>query len=104
MRATPAWAPPPAAGILPGPYRIPALAYDAYAVATNKCPAGAYRGVGMALGTFVRERVVDMIARRAGLDPAEVRRRNMIDRADLPFTSASGLVIDSGDFKASLPH
>jgi aerobic carbon-monoxide dehydrogenase large subunit len=91
-----------AAGILPGPYRIPALAYDAYAVATNKCPAGAYRGVGMALGTFVRERVVDMIARRAGLDPAEVRRRNIIDRAELPFTSASGLVIDSGDFKASL--
>jgi aerobic carbon-monoxide dehydrogenase large subunit len=91
-----------AAGILPGPYRIPALAYDAYAVATNKCPAGAYRGVGMALGTFVRERVVDMIARRAGLDPAEVRRRNVIDVKEVPFTSASGLVIDSGDPKESL--
>ena len=91
-----------AAGILPGPYRIPALAYDAYAVATNKCPAGAYRGVGMALGTFVRERVVDMVARRAGLDPAEVRRRNILDTTELPFTSASGLVVDSGDFKASL--
>jgi aerobic carbon-monoxide dehydrogenase large subunit len=87
-----------AAGILPGPYRIPALAYDAYAVATNKCPAGAYRGVGMALGTFVRERVVDMVARRAGLDPAEVRRRNFIDVKELPFTTASGLVVDSGDF------
>ena len=91
-----------AAGILPGPYRIPALAYDAYAVATNKCPAGAYRGVGMALGTFVRERVVDMIARRLGLDPAEVRRRNFYDRKELPFQSASGLVIDSGDPKESL--
>jgi carbon-monoxide dehydrogenase large subunit len=91
-----------AAGILPGPYRIPALAYDAYAVATNKCPAGAYRGVGMALGTFVRERVVDMIARRAGLDPAEVRRRNLIDASELPFASASGLVIDSGNPKESL--
>lgn len=90
-----------AAGILPGPYRIPALAYDAYAVATNKCPAGAYRGVGMALGTFVRERVVDMIARRAGLDPAEVRRRNFIDATELPFATASGLVIDSGDPKDS---
>ena len=54
-----------AAGILPGPYKIGALAYEAYAVATNKCPAGAYRGVGMALGTFVRERVVDMIAQRS---------------------------------------
>ncbi len=90
-----------AAGILPGPYRIPALAYDAYAVATNKCPAGAYRGVGMALGTFVRERVVDMIARRAGLDPADVRRRNFIDAAALPFATASGLVVDSGDPKDS---
>jgi carbon-monoxide dehydrogenase large subunit len=91
-----------AAGILPGPYRIPALAYDAYAVATNKCPAGAYRGVGMALGTFVRERVIDMVARRTGIDPAEVRRRNFIDARELPFTTASGLVVDSGDPAASL--
>jgi carbon-monoxide dehydrogenase large subunit len=86
-----------AAGILPGPYRLAAYAYDAYAVATNKCPAGAYRGVGMALGTFVRERIVDMVARRAGLDPAEVRRRNFVDTAALPFATASGIVIDSGD-------
>jgi len=91
-----------AAGILPGPYRFPALAYDAYAVATNKCPAGAYRGVGMALGTFVRERVVDMVARRTGLDPAEVRRRNFIEARELPFITASGLVIDSGDPGAAL--
>ncbi len=91
-----------AAGILPGPYRIPALAYDAYAVATNKCPAGAYRGVGMALGTFVRERVVDMVARVTGVDPAEARRRNFIDARELPFVTASGLVVDSGDPAASL--
>ena len=91
-----------AAGILPGPYKIGALAYEAYAVATNKCPAGAYRGVGMALGTFVRERLVDMVARRAGLDPAEVRRRNFVDASELPFATASGLVVDSGDFKQSL--
>jgi carbon-monoxide dehydrogenase large subunit len=91
-----------AAGILPGPYRFAALAYDAYAVATNKCPAGAYRGVGMALGTFVRERAVDMLARQTGLDPAEVRRRNLVDVTELPFATASGLVIDSGDPKASL--
>jgi carbon-monoxide dehydrogenase large subunit len=91
-----------AAGILPGPYRVPALAYDAYAVATNKCPAGAYRGVGMALATFVRERLIDIVARRASLDPADVRVRNFYDTKDLPFTTASGLVIDSGDPKASL--
>ncbi len=90
-----------AAGILPGPYRIPALAYDAYAITTNKCPAGAYRGVGMALATFVRERVVDMIAAKAGLDPADVRRRNFIETAQMPFTTASGLVVDSGDPRGS---
>ena len=91
-----------AAGILPGPYKIGALAYEAYAVATNKCPAGAYRGVGMALGTFVRERVVDMVARRAGLDPIDVRRRNFVDVSELPFQTASGLIVDSGDPKQSL--
>ncbi len=90
-----------AAGILPGPYKISALAYDAYAVATNKCPAGAYRGVGMALGTFVRERLVDMVARRAGLDPADVRRRNFVDARELPFATASGLVVDSGNPRES---
>jgi aerobic carbon-monoxide dehydrogenase large subunit len=90
-----------AAGILPGPYRVAALAYDAYAVATNKCPAGAYRGVGMALGTFVRERLVDMVARRAGLDPVDVRRRNFVEASELPFTTASGLVVDSGDPRQS---
>jgi carbon-monoxide dehydrogenase large subunit len=91
-----------AAGILPGPYKLAALAYDAYAIATNKCPAGAYRGVGMALGTFVRERLVDMVARRAGLDPADVRRRNFIDVGELPFATASGLVVDSGNPRDSL--
>jgi len=91
-----------AAGILPGPYKLAALGYDAYAVATNKCPAGAYRGVGMALGTFVRERLVDMVARRAGLDPAEVRRRNFVEASELPFATASGLVVDSGNPREAL--
>jgi carbon-monoxide dehydrogenase large subunit len=86
-----------AVGIIPGPYRFEAYAYDAYAVATNKSPLGAYRGVGMAFGTLVRERVVDMIARRTGLDPADVRRRNFVQASQLPFATASGLVVDSGD-------
>jgi carbon-monoxide dehydrogenase large subunit len=86
-----------AVGIIPGAYRFGAYAYDAYAVATNKAPVGAYRGVGMAFGTLVRERAVDMLARRTGLDPAEVRRRNFIAVKELPFTTASGLVVDSGD-------
>jgi carbon-monoxide dehydrogenase large subunit len=91
-----------AVGILPGPYRISGYRYDAYAVATNKCPTGAYRGVGMVLGTLVRERMVDMVARATGLDPAEVRRRNFIPPTELPFATASGLVMDSGNPAASL--
>jgi carbon-monoxide dehydrogenase large subunit len=90
-----------AAGIMPGPYRMGAFAYEAYAVATNKSPSGAYRGVGMSLGTFVRERVVDMVARRTGLDPAAIRRRNFFETSELPFTTASGLVVDSGDSPAA---
>lgn len=91
-----------ALAIFPGPYRIAALSCDLYAVATNKCPVGAYRGVGMALATFVRERVVDIVARRAGIDPAEVRRRNVIGAGELPYPTVSGPVLDTGDPKGSL--
>jgi hypothetical protein len=90
------------AAILPGPYRIPAYAYTATAVSSPKPPLGAYRGVGMAMGAFVMERTLDLVAARLGLDPAEVRRRNLIPRDAYPFTSASGLVYDSGDFPAAL--
>lgn len=89
-------------GILPGPYRTPVYAYEAVTVATNKPPLGAYRGVGMTMGAFVMERVLDMVAERAGLDPAEARRRNLIPREAYPFTSASGLTYDSGDFPKAL--
>ncbi|MBI4269896.1 MAG: xanthine dehydrogenase family protein [Candidatus Rokubacteria bacterium] len=90
------------AGILPGPYRTPAYAYEALAVATNKPPLGAYRGVGMTMGAFVMERLLDLLAERLALDPAEVRRRNLIPRDAYPFTSASGMVYDSGDFPGAL--
>lgn len=89
-------------GTLPGPYRIGGYRYDAYAVATNKCPTGAYRGVGMVLSTFARERLVDMLAARLGLDPAEVRARNFIGAGEFPYTSASGMVIDSGSYATCL--
>jgi carbon-monoxide dehydrogenase large subunit len=90
------------AAILPGPYRTPAYAWEAVTVLTHKPPLGAYRGVGMTMGAFVMERVVDMVAERLGLDPAEVRRRNLIAREAYPFTSASGMTYDSGDFPKAL--
>jgi carbon-monoxide dehydrogenase large subunit len=90
------------AAILPGPYLTPAYAYEAVAVATNKPPLGAYRGVGMTMGAFSMERALDLIANRLGRDPAEVRRRNLIPREAYPFTSASGMTYDSGDFVTAL--
>ena len=88
--------------ILPGPYRTPAYAYELVAVATNKPPVGAYRGVGMPFSVFAMERSLDLLAGRLGIDPAEIRRRNLIGRDAYPFTSASGFVYDSGDFPAAL--
>jgi carbon-monoxide dehydrogenase large subunit len=90
------------ANILPGPYRTPAYEYEAITVQTHKPPIGAYRGVGMTMGAFVMERMLDLVAERVGIDPAEVRRRNLIPREAYPFTSASGLVYDSGDFPKAL--
>lgn len=99
---TAALEPPGTASILPGPYRTPAYAWEALAVATNKPPLGAYRGVGMTMGAFVMERTLDLLAHRLGLDPAEIRRRNLIAREAYPFTSASGFVYDSGDYPRAL--
>src|SRR2546426_2073590 len=90
------------ASILPGPYRTPAYEYEALALATHKPPLGAYRGVGMTMGAFVIERLLDLVAARAALDPAEVRRRNFIPREADPFTSATRVTYDSGDFPTAL--
>ena len=90
------------AAILPGPYRVDAYEYECLALATHKPPLGAYRGVGMTFGAFVMERLLDLLAERCGLDPAEVRRRNLIPREAYPWSSPSGLVYDSGDFPKAL--
>ena len=90
------------ATILPGPYVTPAYAFEAIAVRTHKPPLGAYRGVGMTMGAFVMERLLDLVAARVGLDPAEVRRRNLIPREGYPHVSPSGMRYDSGDFPKAL--
>jgi carbon-monoxide dehydrogenase large subunit len=88
-----------AAGSLTGPYRIPHQDVGVIGVVTNKTPAGAYRGFGLPEGVFAMERLVDRIARELGLDPLEVRRRNMIGQEDLPYVTAAGAVIDSGSHR-----
>ena len=85
---------------LPGPYRVPYYHYTGLAVATHKFPTGAYRGVGFPLGPLVTEELVTRIARAAGIDPAEARRRNLLSAGELPHRSPGGALYDSGDYPA----
>jgi carbon-monoxide dehydrogenase large subunit len=88
--------------MLPGPYRLPALRVHARALATNKCPQGAYRGVGFAAAAYVHERVMDILAAELGLGAAEIRRRNLLRESELPHVSLTNQRYDSGDFHAAL--
>jgi carbon-monoxide dehydrogenase large subunit len=65
---------------------------------TNKTPIGAYRGYGQPEVNFARERLVDRLARRLGVDPLDLRLRNMLRPEDLPWTTPSGATYDSGDY------
>lgn len=90
-------------GMLVGPYRVPAFRSTAHFRLVNKTPAATYRAPGRYEGTFVRERLMDVVAARLGLDRVEVRRRNLIPAKELPFArglSALGtdVVLDSGDY------
>jgi carbon-monoxide dehydrogenase large subunit len=88
--------------LLPGPYRV--ASYDATlrVVAQHKVITSQYRGVGHPIATAVTEAMLDTIARDLVLDPAEVRRRNLVRPEDFPYTSATGLVYDSGSYHAAL--
>ena len=83
-------------------YDIPAIRTTITEVFTNKTPTDAYRGAGRPEATYFVERGVDMLARKLGMDPAEVRRRNFIQPAQFPYTTQMGAVYDSGDYAAAL--
>jgi carbon-monoxide dehydrogenase large subunit len=85
-----------------GVYRIAAAYVAATGVFTNTVPVDAYRGAGNPETHYVLERLVDAAARLLGLAPAEIRRRNMVPAADLPYRTALGQTYDSGDFAANL--
>ena len=87
---------------LPGPYRLPHYNGEAWGVATNKAPMGPYRGVGRPVSTFVMEALLDRAARRLGMDPVELRLKNLIRPGELPYRSPSGVVWDGGSFVESL--
>lgn len=88
--------------LLPGPYRIDQAAVTASAVMTNTAPTGPYRGPGRAEAISLLERAMDELARTVGLDPAEVRRRNLLRAADFPRQMPSGLVMDEADHLGAL--
>jgi aerobic carbon-monoxide dehydrogenase large subunit len=87
---------------MPGPYRVPVYRGEVRAVATYKAPTGPYRGVGRPISTFVMEGLIDMAARRLAVDPAELRRRNLIGAEEFPYKAASGIVWDRSGFVETL--
>jgi carbon-monoxide dehydrogenase large subunit len=91
-----------------GPYRIRDMKVEVKGVVTNKTPNAPYRGAGRPETVFAMDRAVDCLARRLGMDPADIRRKNYI-RADelpwdfgMPYRDGNPLVYDSGDFPAAL--
>jgi carbon-monoxide dehydrogenase large subunit len=87
---------------LPGPYRIETYRGRVRAVATSKAPTGPYRGVGRPISTFVCERLLDMAARRIGIDAREIRLRNFIQDHEFPYRAGSGIVWDRSSFTECL--
>jgi aerobic carbon-monoxide dehydrogenase large subunit len=93
------------AALFPGPYRVPSYACDLWSVVTNKTPAGTLRSPGRPECNFARERLMDLAAARLDLDPAEIRRRNLIRAAEMPYdcgtkSFGANTVYDSGDYPA----
>ena len=83
-------------------YDIPAIRTTLTEVFTNKTPTDAYRGAGRPEATYFVERGMDMLARRLGMDPAELRRRNFIPADRFPYATQMGAVYDSGDYAKAL--
>jgi carbon-monoxide dehydrogenase large subunit len=87
--------------MLPGPYKLAALGFESTAVITNKASYVAYRGP-WASETFVRERVLDLLAKDLGLDPLEIRLRNLAPRTSPPFTMITGRPLSGVTSRESL--
>ena len=103
MRTHAATVPDLAAAMLPGPYRVPAYRAIGHLRLTNKTPCGTYRAPGRYESTFVRERLLDAIAAKVGVDTVEIRRRNLIGKDAMPYTLGldtlgTKIVYDSGDY------
>lgn len=92
------------AGMVAGPYRVPAYSATVHAVTTNKTPLSAYRAPGRFEATFARERLLDIAAQELGIDPVDIRLRNVLTKVDLPWEpgmdiSFEAYRFDSGDVR-----
>ena len=85
-----------------GPYRIPALHFHARAAFTNTAPTDPYRGAGRPEASYHIERIIDLAAAELGMDRVALRRRNLLARDELPYTTGAGSRIECGDFEAVL--
>jgi aerobic carbon-monoxide dehydrogenase large subunit len=85
-----------------GPYTFSRVSAGSRSVVTNTAPVGAYRGAGRPEACAALERLVDLFAVEIGMDPAEVRARNLVGPADFPYRSPSGTTYDSGDYSTAL--
>ena len=93
--------------MLPGPYRVPAYRGRVRVVLTNKTPCGTYRAPGRFEGSTAREQLLDVAASQLGIDRVELRRRNLLTRAELPCSRAmttlgTAVVLDDGDYPGLL--
>ncbi|HUK59907.1 MAG TPA: xanthine dehydrogenase family protein molybdopterin-binding subunit [Stellaceae bacterium] len=107
IRTNGATAPRNAAQVGAGPYRIANIDIESILIATNTTPIGTYRGPGRFEGDFFRERLIDLAANDLGLDRVEMRRRNLVPRAAMPWSHAEmppygGGEYDSGDYAETL--
>ena len=88
--------------MLSGPYNVPALKEDVYGVYTNTTPVEAYRGAGRPEATFMLERMLDKLADKLDIDPAEIRHRNLLPPFDNGCAVVTGLSYDSGNYQRAL--
>ncbi len=87
--------------LIPNVYDIPTVDLTTQGIFTHTAPTNPYRGAGRPEAVYVTERLLDRAADEMGIDPAEIRKRNFIERSAMPFRTATGLVYDSGDFRAA---
>jgi aerobic carbon-monoxide dehydrogenase large subunit len=90
------------ASILPGPYRMPAYRCKTFSVATNKCPILPYRGVARTGVCFALEIMLDAVATECGIEPGEVRLRNLVKPDEMPFDNITKKHFDSGDYPQAM--